>query len=89
MAQESNDWRIRYVFGIPELVISNATQLLNCFFFPYCLWSLDLDENKIVDLLSGEKDVFKRRGTPDEANNSSVQTEPIVIRLIVDISGAF
>ena len=33
--------------------------------------------------------MFKRRGTPDEANNSSVQTEPIVIRLIVDISGAF
>lgn len=31
--------------------------------------------------------MFKRRGTPDEANNSSVQTEPIVIRLIVDISG--
>jgi hypothetical protein len=48
-----------------------------------------LDENKIVDLLSGEKDVFKRRGTPDDNNNNPIQNEPIVIRLIVDISGKF
>lgn len=47
-----------------------------------------VDENKIVDLLSGEKDVFKRRGTPDDRSNSPIQTEPIVIRLVVDISAS-
>ncbi|KAL7519873.1 hypothetical protein ACHAWX_004630, partial [Stephanocyclus meneghinianus] len=48
----------------------------------------ELDENKIVDLLSGERDVFKRRGTPNDPNNSPLQTEPIVIRLVVDISAS-
>ena len=47
-----------------------------------------LDENKIVDLLSGEKDVFKRRGTPVDANSNPIKTEPIVIRLVVDISAS-
>ncbi|KAL3796256.1 hypothetical protein HJC23_008576 [Cyclotella cryptica] len=48
----------------------------------------EIDENKIVDLLSGEKDVFKRRGMPSDANNDSLQTQPIVIRLVVDISAS-
>lgn len=48
----------------------------------------ELDENRIVDLLAGEKDVFKRRGKPGDANNNSVQAEPINIRLVVDISAS-
>ena len=47
----------------------------------------ELDENKIVDMISGERDVFKRRGTPDDANNHPIM-KPVVIKLIVDISAS-
>ena len=47
----------------------------------------ELDENKVVDALSGERDVFKRRGSPD-ANNSPLLSEPVTIRLLVDISAS-
>lgn len=32
--------------------------------------------------------MFKRRGTPDDVNNNPIQKEPIVIRMIVDISAS-
>jgi len=48
----------------------------------------ELDENRIADALSGERDVFKRRGNPDDANNNALQSEPITIKLIVDISAS-
>ena len=47
-----------------------------------------VDENKIVDLLSGEKDVFKRRGRPDNSANKPILTEPITIRFVIDVSAS-
>ncbi|KAL7546025.1 hypothetical protein ACHAWF_009370 [Thalassiosira exigua] len=47
----------------------------------------DLDENKIVDALAGERDVFRRRGNPDDAQHT-LHSDPITIKLIVDISAS-
>jgi len=48
----------------------------------------ELDENRIVDAISGERDVFKRRGNPDEFNNDVLHSEPVTIKLVVDISAS-
>lgn len=48
----------------------------------------ELDENKIVDAISGERAVFKRRGKPDDFNSSSLDADPITIKLIVDVSAS-
>jgi len=48
----------------------------------------ELDENRIVDALSGERDVFKRRGNPDDTNSNALHSEPVTIKLIVDISAS-
>jgi len=48
----------------------------------------ELDDAKIVDALSGERDVFKRRGSPDDSNHNSLHSEPVTIKLIVDISAS-
>jgi MoxR-like ATPase len=48
-----------------------------------------LDDSRIVDALSGEKDVFKRRGNPDDFNSDvSLNSDPVTIKLIVDISAS-
>jgi hypothetical protein len=44
----------------------------------------ELDENRLVDALAGEKDVFKRRGNP----SSGQANDPLTIKLIVDISAS-
>lgn len=44
----------------------------------------ELDENRLVDALAGEKDVFKRRGSPSAGHAN----DPITIKLIVDISAS-
>lgn len=44
----------------------------------------ELDENRIVDALAGERDVFKRRGNP----SAGYANDPITIKLIVDISAS-
>jgi hypothetical protein len=43
----------------------------------------ELDENRLVDALAGERDVFKRRENP-----SGYANDPITIKLIVDISAS-
>ena len=50
----------------------------------------ELDDSRLVDALSGERDVFKRRGHSDEAkrDSSSVHSHPISIKLVVDISAS-
>lgn len=48
----------------------------------------ELDENKIIDALSGEKDIFKRRGTPEDSTISPLHSEPIAIKFVVDISAS-
>ena len=48
----------------------------------------ELDENRIVDALAGERDVFKRRGNPNGINDRISNSEPITIKLIVDVSAS-
>ncbi|CAB9501403.1 Willebrand factor A domain-containing protein 8 [Seminavis robusta] len=50
----------------------------------------ELDDSRLVDALAGEKDVFKRRGQANENNNpnSAQDTEPIAIKLVVDVSAS-
>lgn len=49
----------------------------------------ELDDSRLVDALAGEKDVFKRRGKATESNiNSSQVTEPMSIKLVVDVSAS-
>lgn len=48
----------------------------------------ELDESRIVDALAGEKDVFRRRGNPDDSNNNPLQSDPVTIKLIVDVSAS-
>ena len=47
----------------------------------------ELDENRIVDALAGERDVFKRRGDPNDTNYFP-DSEPVKLKLIVDISAS-
>ena len=49
----------------------------------------ELDDTRIVDALSGEKDVFKRRGNADDFNDGmALSSEPLTIKLVVDISAS-
>jgi len=49
----------------------------------------ELDDSRLVDALSGEKDVFKRRGSPQESRNDlSLSSHPVTLRMIVDISAS-
>lgn len=48
----------------------------------------ELDESRIVDVLAGERDVFKRRGNLNDANDNPLHSEPVKIKLIVDISAS-
>jgi hypothetical protein len=47
----------------------------------------ELDENRLVDALAGERDVFRRRGNPSNVSNPTA-SEKINIKLIVDISAS-
>jgi hypothetical protein len=47
----------------------------------------ELDENRIVDALAGERDVFKRRGDPNDTNYFP-NSDPVKLKLIVDISAS-
>jgi len=48
----------------------------------------ELDESRIVDALAGERDVFKRRGNPNDNQNNPLHSEPATIKLIVDVSAS-
>ena len=49
----------------------------------------ELDDSRLVDALSGEKDVFKRRGNSEESESDiSLRSDPVTINLIVDISAS-
>jgi von Willebrand factor A domain-containing protein 8 len=49
----------------------------------------ELDDSRLVDAMAGEKDVFKKRGHPSDANlNSKHSAEPMAIKLVVDISAS-
>ncbi len=49
----------------------------------------ELDDSRLVDALTGEKDVFKRRGNVEDANvNTSRSSDPLTLKLIVDISAS-
>ena len=49
----------------------------------------ELDDSRLVDALTGEKDVFKRRGNDDNENkDNSLGSNPVNIKLIVDISAS-
>ena len=46
----------------------------------------ELDDSRLVDAIAGEKDVFKRRGKPTvNTSNSNQETEPMAVRLVVDV----
>lgn len=46
----------------------------------------ELDDSRLVDALAGEKDVFKKRGkATDTSVNSTQATEPMAIKLVVDV----
>jgi len=47
----------------------------------------ELDENRLVDALAGERDVFRRRGNPSNVSNLAAN-EKINIKLLVDISAS-
>ncbi|KAK1746248.1 vWA domain-containing protein [Skeletonema marinoi] len=46
----------------------------------------ELDENRLVEVLAGERDVFKRRGNP--ADRDTFLSNPINIKLVVDVSAS-
>jgi len=45
----------------------------------------ELDENRLVEVLAGERDVFKRRGNPAY---QTFLSDPINIKLVVDVSAS-
>jgi von Willebrand factor A domain-containing protein 8 len=48
----------------------------------------DLDDAKLVEAITGEKNVYKRRGEDPNADNSFNMEKPKRLRLIVDVSGS-
>lgn len=49
----------------------------------------ELDDSRLVDALAGEKDVFKRRGEATDSNPNSAQgSEPMCVKLVVDVSAS-
>ena len=48
----------------------------------------DLDDSKLVEAITGEKNVFKRRGDDPNADNSFNMEKPKRLRLVVDVSGS-
>lgn len=48
----------------------------------------DLDDAKLVEAITGEKNVYKRRGDDPNADNSFNIEKPKRLRLVVDVSGS-
>ena len=48
----------------------------------------DLDDAKLVEAITGEKNVFKRRGDDPNADNALNMEKPKRLRLVVDVSGS-
>jgi hypothetical protein len=48
----------------------------------------DLDDTKLVEAITGEKNVFKRRGEDANAENSFQIEKPKRLRILVDVSGS-
>lgn len=49
----------------------------------------ELDDSRLVDALAGEKDVFKRRGKADDSHTTSLrESEPMKIKMVVDVSAS-
>jgi hypothetical protein len=48
----------------------------------------DLDDQKLVEAITGEKNVYKRRGDDPNAENSFNIEKPKRLRLVVDVSGS-
>lgn len=48
----------------------------------------DLDDSKLVEAITGEKNVYKRRGDDPNAGNSLNMEKPKRFRLVVDVSGS-
>ncbi|CAF0766137.1 unnamed protein product [Brachionus calyciflorus] len=48
----------------------------------------DLDDAKLVEAITGEKNVYKRRGDDPNAENSLNPEKPKRLKLIVDVSGS-
>ena len=48
----------------------------------------DLDDSKLVEAITGEKNVYKRRGDDPNADNSLNMEKPKRFRLVVDVSGS-
>ncbi len=48
----------------------------------------DLDDAKLVEAITGEKNVYKRRGDDQNADNSFNMEKPKRLRLVVDVSGS-
>jgi hypothetical protein len=47
-----------------------------------------LDDSKLVEAITGEKNVFKRRGDDNNADNDLNMEKPKRLRLVVDVSGS-
>lgn len=48
----------------------------------------DLDDSKLVEAITGEKNVYKRRGEDPNADNSFQHEKPKRLKLVVDVSGS-
>jgi len=48
----------------------------------------DLDDSKLVEAITGEKNVFKRRGEDENAANELEMEKPKRLKLVVDVSGS-
>jgi hypothetical protein len=48
----------------------------------------DLDDGKLVEAITGEKNVYKRRGEDPDAESSLSMEKPKRLRLVVDVSGS-
>ena len=48
----------------------------------------DLDDSKLVEAVTGEKNVFKKRGEDEHAANELQMEKPKRLKLVVDVSGS-
>lgn len=48
----------------------------------------DLDDTKLVEAITGEKNVYRRRGDDPNADNSFQMEKPKRLKLVVDVSGS-
>ena len=48
----------------------------------------DLDDSKLVEAITGEKNIYRRRGDDPNADNALTMEKPKRLRLVVDVSGS-